>query len=205
MELINSSITLLAKEKFNNFLLEHFFKKHNIIPTDWESKEIVQFPQISRIDFANGYIIQLAEKKILIQINYKDSINVKHVSNIPDKLPEITKSFLKNVENLNYTALGINFKLAVLSELKSVKWLPIGSQLAGLSFMIEEGEFILTCKLEAGEKEVDKGKKEIIFLDANFHRSIDSNDKKIQIIEHALSERENCFTNLKELVDGNLR
>jgi len=204
MKLINSSIVFVFQgSAIHSFFLKEIVKR-NVLPQELISKAKFDFPfHPTIINLENGYSIHSLPNKIIVQINYTKEVNLNDINSPPDKLTDIANN-LKETMELDCKALGINFKVLIPFEdnFPSYKILPDKSEIIDLKYQIKKDIFLVVNTLNRIIiKQNDKTQSGILF-DSNFHLELKDEKNKIQVINKALSQRENCLNVLKELTNA---
>jgi hypothetical protein len=204
MKLVNSSIVYaFYGNAIHSIILNQIIGK-KIIPDESTSKiKISNLPYPTIIDLDKGYSIHSVPNKSIIQINYPEEFDINKIESLPDNLTEIASNF-KKLSKLDYKAIGINFKVIILSEdyFLSNEALPQTSEILELKFQIKKDDFLIINNLNQFMIKDNDNTIPAIMFDSNFHLELETKDDKEKCIKNALSKRENCFKILKELING---
>jgi hypothetical protein len=205
MKLINSSIVFVfdGEVTLSAFINETLNQK--ILVPEIASKQIIHVPVYPIIiDLDNGYSMQISSNKLIMQIIYPEPHQIDNIGSLPDRLTDIANNFVKLKKELNYQALGINFKILIPSESfwLSIKELQNQAAIVDLKYKIKKEPFLVINRITQNPNEKKENNELEILLDSNFHLELTGSDEKEQLIKKAITQRDQCFMILKELINA---
>jgi len=207
MKLINSSIVFIfdGEATLATFIKDTLNNK--ILPSDISSKQVIHVPAIPIIiDLENGYSIHIYHNKLNIQINYPEPHQLDDITVLNDKLEDIATNFIDIKKELNYKALGINFKILIPTGQYwlSLKELQNQAIIVDLKYHIKREPFIIINQISQSKIEKNESNKLEFLFDSNFHLELSELKDREQIIKDAIAQRNQCFITLKELIHASL-
>lgn len=203
MKLINSSIVFIfdGEAALASFIEDTLSKK--ILPPNISSKQVIHVPTIPIIiDLENGYSIHIYHNKLNIQINYPEPHQLDDITVLHDKLEDIATNFINIKKELNYKALGINFKILIPTGQYwlSLKELQNQAIIVDLKYHIKREPFIIINQISQSMIEKNESNELEFLFDSNFHLELSKLENKEKIIKEAIAQRNQCLINLKELI-----
>ena len=183
--LLQFSIVIIAADHNPTILNPDFLRMQGIVPEDWgwelASPPIVT-PPFASVQYESGVSLSVESNKLQIA-------DTKTTEPTESKITEIAKQYVKVVPHVRYTAVGINYRIAIEVEdadtylksqfLKKGPWNsddnPMNS--VGLNFVYpaESGRIVLS--IDSGTVSDTSGsteqKQSVIIANANFHRDLD--------------------------------
>ena len=183
--LYNASIVVLANENNPTILNPDFLKIQKIVPEDWEvSDDPITTPPFSSVKYSNGYTIIVENDKVQFA---QDGESIDAPST---RLPEISQNYLTVLPHVKYSALGLNFRIAITADdpkglivdlfIKDGPWNTPKNRLdvAGLKFIYEENDAKYLYSFDPGriKPKQSSDAKNVILCTVNVHRDLNTDD-----------------------------
>jgi len=192
LEILNTSVVVLAKQHNPTILHPSFLVSEEIVPSDWEVDEPpVSTPVFAIVKYKNGIVFNVDENKFQVTENQiKDDFRKSQVSDLACK-------YAQKLPHVNYKAVGINFKGFVecvkpetividrflkpgVANFNSNQPTALGLRIV---YELKDARLRLSCdsgKVKHAENEKErKG----ILIDANYHMDLPGNDVRKEIRE----------------------
>ena len=186
LELVNSSVVVLAKQHNPSILHPAFLTARKIVPPDWElAAPPVCTPPVSVMKYTNGltFTVELSKFQLLEESPTED-FNTS-------LLPSVAYGYVKSLPHVAYTAVGVNFMgLIECADAQSQllrRFLCEGpwnagrlkTQGLGLKLLYAAAGAQLALSLDAGavQREGDSAPRQGILVNGNYHRGLDGADR----------------------------
>jgi len=211
LEILNTSVVVLAKHHNPTILHPSFLISEGIVPPDWEVAEPpVSTPVVAIVKYKNGIVFNVDENKFqVIENKIKDDFRKSQVSNLACK-------YAQKLPHVNYKAVGINFKgfvecvkpetIVINRFLKPDVANFNGNQpkALGLRIVYELADARLRLSCDSGKVKRAENEKERdgILIDANYHMDLPGNDVRKEIKESTSLFSKYCDNFVK--VTGNV-
>jgi len=105
LDILNTSIVVLAKQHNPTILHPTFLSSEGIVPSDWEVAEPpVSTPVFAAVKYKNGIVFIVEENKFQVRRDeLKDDVG-------ESLLPVLARKYVQKLPHVKYQAVGINFK-----------------------------------------------------------------------------------------------
>jgi len=181
MDLLYTSVVVLAKNHNPTILHPAFLSSQNIVPGDWEAEQPISTPVFSSVRYANGLVFVVEDTKFQLTNN--------EPADDPERcpVPDLATKYVRALPHVHYTAVGINVSGViecpepdtVLQKrfLKAGPWNkePLRPQGFAVRFAYPVGEDVrLTLSLDGGKAVQANTQTERIGLlvNANYHTGV---------------------------------
>lgn len=181
LEILNTSVVVLAKHHNPTILHPSFLTSEGIVPSDWEVAEPpVSTPVFAMVKYKNGIVFNVDENRFQVR---RDEIkdNVRE-----SQLPALACKYVKKLPHVKYQAVGINFKgfieCADPETLIMNRFLKPGiadfngarPEASGFRFVYQLDDVRLRLSFDSGKvKRADsENERSGILIDANYHTDL---------------------------------
>ncbi len=103
LKLQNASIVVLSEGNNPKLLSHDFLARNQIVPEDWQIRDIVVTPPFSQILYENGVQFIVEINKLQIRANNPELIDWER------ELPAMASKYLELLPHVTYRGVGINF------------------------------------------------------------------------------------------------
>lgn len=103
LKLHNASVVVLSEGNNPKLLSHDFLARNEIVPEDWEIRDILVTPPFSRLKYKNGVELIVEINKLQIKVENPEALGWDV------ELPRMAKQYLQVLPHVNYTGVGINF------------------------------------------------------------------------------------------------
>jgi hypothetical protein len=196
LEILNTSVVVLAKHHNPTILHPSFLASEGIVPSDWEvSEQPVSTPVFAMVKYKNGIVFNVEQNKFRVSRDeLKDDVG-------ESQLPDLACKYVQKLPHVNYQALGINFKgfieCAESEKLVMDRFLKPGiadfngahPQASGFRFVYRLNDVRLRLSFDSGKVKLadNENERSGILIDANYH--LDLSGRNIhEEIKHATSQ-----------------
>jgi hypothetical protein len=207
LEILNTSVVVLAKQHNPTILHPSFLVSEEIVPSDWEVAEPpVSTPVFAIVKYKNGIVFNVDENKFQVNDNQiKDDFRKSPIS-------DLARKYAQKLPHVNYKAVGINFKgfveCAKPQTIVIDRFLKPGianfndnkPKALGLRIVYELPNVRLRLSCDSGKiKNADNEKeREGILIDANYHMDLPGNEirEEIRVATSQFSQYCDDFVNV---------
>jgi len=181
LEILNTSVVVLAKHHNPTILHPSFLVSEGIVPSEWETAELpVSTPVFAMVKYKNGVVFNVEENRFQVtQDTIKDDVGKSQIS-------ELACKYVQKLPHVQYQALGVNFKGFVeCAEPQAIvmdHFLKAGvadfdgtsPEASGLRFVYELPDVRLRLSFDSGTvKSADnEEKRNGILVDGNYHMAL---------------------------------
>lgn len=102
-QLLNVAIVVLSEGNNPKLLSHDFLARNNIVPDDWEMRDVLVTPPFSRLKYKNGVEFIVEINKLQIKVDNPEALAWDV------ELPGMARQYLQVLPHVNYTGVGINF------------------------------------------------------------------------------------------------
>lgn len=189
LEILNTSVVVLAKHHNPTILHPSFLTSEGIVPSDWEVAELpVSTPVFAIVKYKNGVVFNVEENRFQVTDNQiRGNIRESQVANLACKYAE-------KLPHVRYNAVGINFNgfiecaeadsTVVRQFLKrnSADFNGGSPQALGLRLVYNLPDARLLLTLDGGKVNVGTDKERSgILVNANYHMDLPDNSRENRI------------------------
>jgi len=196
LEILNTSVVVLAKHHNPTILHPSFLSSEAIVPADWETVETVCTPVFAVVKYKNGIVFNVQENKFQVTDNkIKDDFRNSQVANFAYKYAE-------KLPYVHYSAVGVNFngfiqctnpESTIIDQFlkpNAAHFNDTAPEVLGLRVVYNVPDARLRLSLDAGK--VDTGsesERRGILLNANYHMDLtqSNTEDRTKEIEKATS------------------
>jgi hypothetical protein len=181
LEILNTSVVVLAKHHNPTILHPSFLASEGIVPSDWEVAEPpVSTPVFAMVKYKNGILFNVGENKF--QVSQND------VEDEADKslVPKLVCKYVQKLPHVKYQAVGINFKgfieraepeLLIMARFLKPRIADLNGthpEASGFRFVYRLDDVRLRLSLDSGKVKRGGSEKEHngILIDANYHMDL---------------------------------
>jgi hypothetical protein len=204
LEILNTSVVVLAKQHNPTILHPTFLSSEGIVPTDWELAEPpVSTPVFAMVKYKNGIFFIVEENKLQVrQDELKDEVG-------ESLLPVLACKYVQKLPHVKYQAVGINFKgfieCAEPERIVMNRFLKPGiadfnnkhPEASGFRFVYDLNDVRLRLSFDSGKvkRAEDKNERTGIVIDANYHMDLAGNsiDQEIESATSLYAEHHDHF------------
>ena len=105
LEILNTSVVVLAKHHNPTILHPSFLTSEEIVPSDWEIAEPpVSTPVFAMVKYKNGIVFNVEQNRFQVR---RDELKD---GGAESKLPILASKYVQKLLHVKYQAVGINFK-----------------------------------------------------------------------------------------------
>lgn len=181
LEILNTSVVVLAKRHNPTILHPSFLASEGIVPSDWEvSEQPVSTPVFAMVKYKNGIVFNVEQNKFRISKDeLKDDVG-------ESQLPALACKYVQKLPHVKYQALGINFTGFIeCTESEKVvmdRFLKPGiadfngahPQASGFRFVYRLNDVRLRLSFDSGKvkRADDENERSGILIDANYHMDL---------------------------------
>jgi hypothetical protein len=196
LDILNTSVVVLAKHHNPTILHPSFLASESIVPSDWETVETVCTPVFAIVRYKNGIVFNVEENKFQVTDNkIKDDLRKSQVSDLACKYAE-------KLPHVHYNAVGVNFNgfiecaesdstvIRQFLKRNSANFNGGSPQALGLRLVYNLPDARLRLSLDGGKVNAGTEKERSgILVNANYHMDLpDSNrENRIKGIQKATS------------------
>jgi len=181
LEILNTSVVVLAKHHNPTILHPSFLASEGIVPSDWEiSEQPVSTPVFAMVKYKNGIVFNVEQNKFRVSRDeLKDDVG-------ESQLPALACKYVQKLPHVKYQALGINFtgfiECAESEKLVMDRFLKPGiadfngahPQASGFRFVYRLNDIRLRLSFDSGKvKRADnENERSGILIDANYQMDL---------------------------------
>lgn len=181
LEILNTSVVVLAKHHNPTILHPSFLSSEGIVPSDWEVAEPpVSTPVFAMVKYKNGIVFNVEENRFQVRRDeLKDDVG-------ESQLPALACKYVQKLPHVKYQAVGINFKgfieCADPETLVMGRFLKPGiadfngahPEASGFRFVYQLDDVRLRLSFDSGKvKRADsENERSGILIDANYHMDL---------------------------------
>jgi hypothetical protein len=196
LEILNTSVVVLAKHHNPTILHPSFLASEGIVPPDWEvSEQPISTPVFAMVKYKNGIVFHVEQNRFRVSRDEpKDDVR-------ESLLPALACKYVQKLPHVKYQALGINFKgfieCAEPEKLVMDRFLKQGAadfnnmrpEASGLRFVYRLDNVRLRLSIDSGKvQHVDSVNEHSgILIDANYHMDLAGYDNINLEIEKSTS------------------
>jgi len=191
MEMINTSVVVLAEQHNPSILHPSFLERQGIVEKDWAVTDgsILSTPPYSTVQYTNGI-------KFVVEMN-RLQIFDESLSNGLERsyAPILAKRYTEVLPHVKYLAVGMNFVAAFPKDnaaeylisrcLNKGEWRELPNAVlgaAGIKLVYKLPNSILTVNLDLGvSKRSEDEKADGMLLRGNFHMPIEKSEETVQL------------------------
>ncbi len=179
LELLNTSIVVLAQDHNPTILHPAFLEAQKIVPVDWELAQApVCTPAFSVVKFANGITFTAASNQLVLT----EEAPLGNPSE--PKVPELAIEYVRKLPHVRYTAIGVNFlgcflrkdseQFLIRQFLKSGPWNNGNRHLMAVATQLtyELDDAVLRLGIGGGEVRREDKSKSAVLINGNFHSDV---------------------------------
>jgi len=196
LEILNSSVVVLAKHHNPTILHPSFLSSEGIVPSDWEIAEPpVSTPVFAMVKYKNGIILSVEENRFQVRREEMQEDVEK------SQLPVLACKYVQKLPHVKYQAVGINFKGFIECDTPEAlvmdRFLKPGianfndthPEASGFRFVYKLDDVRLRLSFDSGKiKRADsENERSGILIDANYHMDLAGHDNINRQIEKATS------------------
>lgn len=204
LEILNTSVVVLAKQHNPTILHPTFLSSEGIVPPDWEVAEPpVSTPVFAAVKYKNGIVFIVEENKFQVRRDeLKDDVS-------EFLLPVLARKYVQKLPHVKYQAVGINFKgfieCAEPERLVMNRFLKPGiadfnnkhPKASGFRFVYDLNDVRLRLSFDTGKvkRAEDKNERTGIVIDSNYHMDLagKSIDQEIESATSLYAEHHDHF------------
>jgi len=181
IEILNTSVVILAKSHNPTILHPSFLASQGIVPPDWEvAEQPISTPVFGMVKYKNGIVFNVQENKFQVgQNDLRGNIGACQV-------PALAYKYVQKLPHVKYHAVGINFKAFIErtnpETLVMSHFLKAGiadlngahPEASGFSFVYKLNDVRLRLSFDSGKVKRPDSEKERsgILIDANYHTDL---------------------------------
>jgi len=185
LEILNTSVVVLAKHHNPTILHPSFLSSEAIVPSDWEvAEQPVSTPVFAMVKYKNGIIFNVEENRFQVRRDeLKDDV-------AKSQLPVLACKYVQKLPHVKYQAVGINFKgfieCADPEILVMDHFLKPGiadfkgahPEASGFRFVYNLDNVRLRLSFDSGKvkRAEDENERSGILIDANYHIDLAGNN-----------------------------
>lgn len=181
LEILNTSVVVLAKHHNPTILHPSFLTLEGIVPSDWEVAESpVSTPVFAMVKYKNGIVLNVDESKFQVREN-DPKVGVGK-----SQVPVLASKYVQKLPHVQYQAVGINFQgfieCADPEILLTERFLKSGSanfngihpEAGGFRFVYRLDNVRLRLSFDSGKVKAMKSEPERsgILIAANYHSDL---------------------------------
>lgn len=176
---LSTNVVILAHFHNPSILNPDFLRINKIVDEQWEVLETITTAPFSQLRFQNGISITVDNERL----NISETIKGDYPEH--SKIYEIAKNYIKLLEHVKYTAVGLNWDILVPAS-SPTAWLTdhffkkssvpkSGPKLksADLTMQFEIGEGLAHFKLSPAVTKTEENSIEAVRVNSNIHYPID--------------------------------
>jgi len=205
LEILNTSVVVLAKQHNPTILHPTFLSSEGIVPSDWEiaDEKPVSTPVFAMVKYKNGIVFTVEENRFQVrQEELKDDIRKSF-------LPVLACKYVQKLPYVKYQAVGINFKgfiecdeperIVMNRFLKpcTADFNNKHPKASGFRFVYDLNDVRLRLSFDTGKvkRAEDKNERTGIVIDANYHMDLagKSIDQEIESATSLYAEHHDHF------------
>ena len=181
LEILNTSVVVLAKHHNPTILHPSFLAAEGIVPSDWEvSEQPVSTPVFAMVKYKNGIVFNVEQNRFQVgRDELKDDVEESHLLALACK-------YVQKLPHVKYESVGINFKgfieCADPEKFVMDRFLKAGiadfngahPQASGFRFVYQLNDVRLRLLFDSGKvKRTDnENERSGILIDANYHMDL---------------------------------
>jgi len=211
LELLNTSVVVIAQDHNPTILHPAFLTSQGIVPDDWQLADApLSTPVFSLAKYKNGITFNVESNRFVVT-------EEKPAGNPEDsKIAELAISYAKKLPHVRYKATGVNFNGFCLYEnperfliarfLQQGPWNaePQPMKAFGSRFLYDIEGAVLRFGLDGGQVNREDKSEPAILVNGNFHAELPS-EKPLEALEVLLSrwsDRRNQFVRTSKVILG---
>ncbi|MHC4402296.1 MAG: hypothetical protein ACYTG0_21740 [Planctomycetota bacterium] len=211
LELLNTSVVVLAHEHNPTILHPEFLLARAIVSEDWEVADPpITTPAFSVAKYNNGITFQVDSKRFIIT-EEKPAGNPGQ-----SRIPDLAIGYVEALPHVRYKALGVNFKGYCLRKdpeqflierfLKTGPWndetRPMRAY--GSRFVYHVEDTVIGMGFDGGQVNQEGKSEPAVLINVNFHSDLPDRDQ-VEALRELVShwaDRLSYFTNLTRVIFG---
>lgn len=212
MELLSAFLVVISQGNNPRLLNPDFLVNNGIVPKNWEVRDLLVLPPVSRILYANKVEVTLEEQKLSVRAHDPSMIDWG------TELPKICIGIISTLPHVLYGAVGLNFEMIesvpdsgedkqtfLQIIVKEGPWLNYSEEtrVSGIKFQYRLSDAILNLSVERVVRQLeDRPSSQNIKYDFNFHRDFESseNDDRRDFLNTFSERSPQLFDLLKQFV-----